>query len=157
MTLTRCALGAHEVHSGYRSDGAAPRTELLPRPIVRALGKQVEVEVREHRSELIGIDDFAHIAAFVDAQVVAQRLERSVPGHEGGEQPVRVAPLHGNLDVAHDQIDGRGGELQRSDDGAGGAARFGGMAAEHRERIVAQPFGHGAERSGFGAPCRAHR
>ena len=48
-----------EVHAGDAADRHHVRAELLPRAKVRALAEQVQVEVGEDLTELIGIDDLA--------------------------------------------------------------------------------------------------
>ena len=78
----------------------------------------MEVELGQNRAELVGIDQVAHSARIVDAQDVAELLERPVPRHGGDEQPFRTPALHRNDPIAGDDFNGGRCRLQRTNDGA---------------------------------------
>src|SRR5262245_56899998 len=69
-----------EVHAGDVDNRPDVRAELLTGAVVRALAEQMQIEIREHLPELIGIDDVAGAVVLVDAEAIVERLGGAVDG-----------------------------------------------------------------------------
>src|SRR5439155_26682170 len=79
-----------EVHTGGVSDLHPTCAKLFPRAVVRPLVQQVQVELAEHLSELVGIVHLERDPAFRDAEAVIERIRIAVERDDGLEEPVAM-------------------------------------------------------------------
>jgi hypothetical protein len=147
-----------EVDPGDPVNGCAVRPELFPGAVMRPFVEQVQVEVGEDLTELIGIEDLAGGVALVNAQAVDELVRRaSVERHCRLEQAFRSPSLHRRRAVRRDQVDARCRRLHRPDHDCGAPVERRCVTAEHGERVVARPARHRVERQvPFRPNCACH-
>ena len=106
-----------EVDARHGADGDPARAELVPRTVVRAFAQQVQVEIAEDLAELVGVDDLARAAAFVDAEAVGERL--GIPAIERDdrlEESFRAPSRHRDDASVRNELHAGRRRLHRADD-----------------------------------------
>ena len=124
-----------EVHAGHVADGQPARAQLLPGAVVRALGEEMQVEIGQHRPELVGIDQVADRGSLVDAQPVGQFVRRGGPRQRGLEHAAVQSPRHGDGPAVGHQLNRRGVRLDGAHDHRRDAAVYRGVPAQYAEWV----------------------
>src|SRR5882672_6548861 len=114
---------------------------------MRALGKEMEIELCQDRPKPVGIERFANLAALVNSQPVEKVVRRAAVGlDERLEEAVPMTPLHLDDAIADDDLDVAGRRLHGADDKRRATAMSGRVRTECRERVVGYTGGHCIER-----------
>ena len=136
-----------KMHPGHAADVDPVGAELFPRAVVRPLGDEVQVEVGQHLTELIGIDDLAGVAAFVHAKPVCKLLGLAVVQCDEGLEDAFGAPaLHLDLAPRRDELDPIDRRLNCAENERPASPVGANMAAEQREGIIVGAEYEGIER-----------
>ena len=131
-----------EVHAGDAADGHHVRAELLPRPKMRPLAEQMQVVVRQHLAELIGIGDLARARVVVNAEPIRKVRGAPLERQPRLEQPVRMTTRHRRDLAVGDEIHRRRRRLHRPHDDRRALIDRDDVTAEDGERIAARAGRH---------------
>ncbi len=93
-----------KVHTGDVADRRHVRAKLLPRAVMRALSKEVQIVVRQHLAVLIRVDHIAYGAAFVYAEAVGEIGDSAGERNARFEEPCRMTSRHRRHRVRRDEL-----------------------------------------------------